>query len=305
MKYFYIHPFKPQYFFPKGFIKHPVFTSFFKPYSRFGSISWWLFSNFSFYRLCFSQNKIENFIPEKKIRKIIASEALMAFNTGTKGLMQKVTALGWDEKEYFFIKYGETEIARKNVNNEGLILKQICHLDFVPQLLNHVNECDFALIKTNVLKGVRLSNQKIDNELLSILIRLGEENKTVERDLATSVLTCFAHGDFCPWNMMIDDKKIQVFDWEMAGFYPFGYDLFTFIYQTSFLLTPNKSNTEILEDNMIWIQRFFDHFDVKDIKQYLILFVTTKLESETSKGKASKLAEKYLQLQRDLQNLKI
>ena len=305
MKYFYIHPFKPQYFFPKGFSKHPVFTSFFMPYSSFGAISWWLFSNFSLYRLCFSKNNIENFIPEKKIRKILASEALMAFNTGTKGLDQKVTALGWGEKEYFFIKYAETDIARKNVQNEGNILRQICHLDFVPQLKSHLEECDFTLIKTNILEGVRLLNQKIDNELMSILTTLAEENITAERGSATSVLTCFAHGDFCPWNMMLHNNKIQVFDWEMAGSYPFGYDLFTYIFQTSFLLCPNKSNRDILKENKIWIQRFFAHFSVTEIKDYLSYFINQKLEFEMKKSKDSPLAEKYIQLQKDLPNLQL
>lgn len=305
MKYFYIHPFKPQYFFPKGFIKHPVFASFFKPYSIFGAISWWLFNNFSIYRLCFSKNNIENFIPEQKIRKIIASEALMAFNTGTEGLEQKVTALGWGEKEYFFIKYAVTDIGRKNVQNEGNILRQICHLDFVPQILNHVNESDFTLIKTTVLKGVRLSNQKIDNELISILVKLVEEKIIAQEDAAKPTVTCFAHGDFCPWNMMRHDNKIQVFDWEMAGFYPFGYDLFTFIFQAPFLLSPKKSNRDILKENEIWIHRFFAHFSIKDIKDYLRYFVNEKVEFEMKKDKNSLLTKKYIQLQKDLPNLKL
>ena len=81
MKYFYIHPFKPQYFFPKGFKKHAVFISFFKPYSLIGKISWALFRTFWIYRVLFGKKNIEAFIPEKAIRKIIGLEPIMAFNT--------------------------------------------------------------------------------------------------------------------------------------------------------------------------------------------------------------------------------
>ncbi len=36
MKYYYLHPGKPRYFFPKGFQQHPLFFSFCRPYSKKG-----------------------------------------------------------------------------------------------------------------------------------------------------------------------------------------------------------------------------------------------------------------------------
>ena len=44
----------------------------------------------------------------------------MAFNKGTFGPEQKITALGIDNNNEFFIKYGQTDIAIKNIMNENL-----------------------------------------------------------------------------------------------------------------------------------------------------------------------------------------
>ena len=159
MLYYYIHPFKPQYFFPIGFKKHPLFLNFFIPYSLIGKISWLLFFRIGLYRTFFSKRNIEKSIPESAIRRIVGNEPLMAFNTGTKGPEQKITALGINisNKNEFFIKYGQTVIAKENVTNEYFILKQLSNLDFVPKVFDFYSDDTQVLLKTNVLKGERLS----------------------------------------------------------------------------------------------------------------------------------------------------
>lgn len=284
MKYYYIHPFKPQYFFPKTFKKHKVFISFFKPYSRIGKTSWALFRNFGLYRICFGKTNIEGFIPEKEIRKIIGVEALMAFNTGTPGPEQKITGLGWDKNNYFFIKYAQTPLAIKNVVNEHHILHQISNLEFVPQIKSFHQDEKQVLLKTDVLMGTRLRNVPLNNTMLNCLYTLEEQSIISENKITSSLKLAFAHGDFCPWNMMEQNGRILLFDWEMGGNYPLGYDLFTFLFQTQFLLEPEKSIKVILSEKKNMIDQYFNHFKILDWNKYLTAFSTVKVDLESRKG---------------------
>ncbi|TVZ16945.1 phosphotransferase [Maribacter sp. MAR_2009_72] len=297
MQYFYIHPLRPQFFFPKGFIKHKVFISFYKPYSPFGYISWFLFRNIGIYRLFFLKRNIENYIPEIHIRKILNTEAPMAFNMGTKGREQKITALGFDKKQYFFIKYAQTQISRELVSNEYNILNRLAIYDFVPKIISFYQDKNEILLKTSVLKGERVNTVKINQLILNRLYDLAQVNIDNLCNKYKKIKYSFAHGDFCPWNMMDYNGNIQIFDWEMAGVYPLGFDLFTFIYQTNFLLNPEKIFSVILEENELFILEYFHKYGVKDWKLYLIHFCEIKINSEKKKGVNSMLNQYKLLLQ--------
>lgn len=286
MHYYYFNPFNKQYFFPADYKHHTVFATFYQAYTLTGKITWYLWRKSRVLRKYCLVSDAENIIPIENIKKYISVTSVLAFNRGTVGVEQKVTILGIDTltDDTFFMKYAETNIARKNVNNEGDILMQLDMLDFVPKLLKHINEDSFTLIKTNVLLGKRLSKQNVDEQLLAILLELSKltDIKTT-KNYTTEVTGCFAHGDFCPWNMMLDNKKLTVFDWEMAGMYPLGYDLFTYIFQTSFLLSPNISINKIIECNKLFINQYFNRFKISDWNNYLIAFAKLKLQLETEK----------------------
>jgi hypothetical protein len=286
MIYYFIHPFKPQYFFPRGFKKHALFLNFFIPYSLMGKISWLLFFRIGMYRTIFSKKNIEKSIPESAIRRIVGNEPLMAFNTGTEGPEQKITALGIkiNNKNEFFIKYGQTIIAKENVTNEHFILKQLSNLDFVPKVLDFYTDDTQVLLKTNVLKGERLSLSTLDHNIINQLITIANQKVETIKTTQSSLKTCFAHGDFCPWNMMKNHHNILIYDWEMAGNYTLGYDLFTFIFQTKFLLEPQKIITDILNENEELIEHYFSNFKIINWNDYLVAFTKDKITIETSKG---------------------
>jgi len=291
MKYFYIHPFKPQYFFPKTFKKHAVFISFFRPYSRIGKISWGLFRTFGLYRMFFAKINIEVFIPENEIRKIIGSNPLMAFNAGTSGPEQKITGLGWDKNNYFFIKYAQTPLSIKNILNEYNVLCQISGLDFVPQIQTFHQDEKQVLLKTDVLIGIKLGNVRLNETILNCLYKLSELSIASDNKYAPSVKTVFSHGDFCPWNMMEQDGRILLFDWETGGEYPLGYDVFTFLFQTHFLLEPENPIQSVLSENKVVIDQYFHHFKIFDWNIYLTIFSRVKVDLEKKKGAKGMLSQ--------------
>jgi hypothetical protein len=209
----------------------------------------------------------------------------MAFNLGSPGDEKKVTVLGIVPKTSirFFIKYAETKIARENVRNEAISLQQLIFLDFVPSLLDYVDNSTYTLIKTNVIDGDRIYLQPIDIRMVDLLLILSKQEVKTNKSYSYGVGTCFGHGDFCPWNMMLYKGKYKVYDWEMAGNYPFGFDLFTYIFQTSFLLSPKTKINDLIKDNLENINYYFSCLAINNWKEYLLAFASVKLEIELNK----------------------
>lgn len=286
MHYYYFNPFNKQYLFPQGFKKMALFQTFYQPYSFKGKLIWKLWYHLAFTRTWCKVPKPSTIVPLLQLKPYISSSSILAFNRGSSGVEQKTSILGIDEANNteFFIKYADSEVARNNVNNEGAILQQIEYLDFVPKLKQHVNEAHFTFIATTILKGERVSQQNINEQLLGVLKTLTELNITTTKNATSELKTCFAHGDFCPWNMMLLHQKLQIFDWEMAGTYPLGYDLFTYIFQTSFLLTPQKQLAEIRTTASPLINRYFKTHGIEEWLPYLLAFATIKLALETEKN---------------------
>ena len=81
----------------------------------------------------------------------------------------------------------------------------------------------------------------------------------------------------------------------MAALNPLGYDLFTFIFQTNFLLNPNKKIKTIIAKNKQYINMYFTAFQINDWKKYLIKFANTKVTEEKQKSD-SLLLSKYQKL---------
>jgi hypothetical protein len=283
MGYFYFKPGCPQYFFPENFKKHIFLLSMFQPYNFKGKLSWWAWKNFKLVRKMFFLEDIERFIPESLIRKHLIGNPILAFNTGSPGPEQKITALGFYDNEPFFIKFGQNNVARINVRNEAKILKQLQHLAFVPKLFEMTEHNEFTLLKTSLLLGKRFTSFKVNNDIIAILLRIIQLDIKTEKNFTGNVRIGFAHGDFCPWNLMATNGNIEVFDWEMAGSYPLGYDLFTYIFQPAFLLNPKTNISQLIGENEEFINAFFKTLNISSWQEFLIGFAEVKLQLETDK----------------------
>ena len=298
MRYYYFNPFSKQYYFPVGFRNYPIFTTFYQPYKASAKLMWKIWQTSSIFRKLFSTNKPEKVLPIEHIRKYVTPCSILTFNLGTKGIEQKISVLGVERttNAAFYIKYATSDIACRNVCNEGVVLQQLSHLSFVPKLqLNVYKENQFTLIKTTVLKGEKMKHQRIDQQMLSILFTLSRQKIESSRNYSSKMRSCFSHGDFCPWNMLVNDGKIEVFDWELAGEYPLGYDLFMYIFQFEFLVNEMNRFDLMLNQNADVIQQYFQHFEIVDWIPYLQEFSMLKYRLESEK-RNSDLIESYLKL---------
>lgn len=284
MKYYYYPPHQPQYFFPVQGIEPKFHFSLYKPYSIHGKFLWFFWSHIPFIRNLFVSSSIENYIPEKFIRSFMDIGTLISFNMGTPGPERKVSALCMLNNSKYFLKFAQTEIACLNVKNEASILKQLKNFEFVPQIINFQTSNSYAMLYTSFLEGVRYGNVVMNNSLLSIIIKMSNLKVLSKNHYGTDLIKSFAHGDFCPWNLIQKGKKIFVYDWELAGDYPLGYDVFVFVFQTSFLLLPKREIHEIITRDKYFIDKYFMSFGINNWDNYLVEFAKLKLELESNKN---------------------
>ncbi len=288
MRYYYFNPFTKQYYFPEDYQKYPLFATFYQPYKMSAKLLLRLWQSLRFFRYLFSTSIPEKFLPLGQIGEFVPSNSILAFNLGSAGVEKKITVLGIDPvtSATFFIKYATKEVASLNVYNEGVVLEQIAHLSFVPRLeLNVRREGRFALIMTSVLAGERINYLRLDEKILAILFSLSNQQVTSNRIYRSENLqSCFAHGDFCAWNMLEHHGRINIFDWELAGVYPLGYDLFTCIFQYECLINSNVKFDHIISENSEFIRKYFMHFDIDNWIPYLYEFAAIKHSLESDKN---------------------
>jgi len=261
-------------------------------------ITWLLWQNSSLLRYLGTTRHPENYLPFDKINQFVPSGSVLAFNLGSIGVENKITVLGVvpSTNETFFIKYAINEVSCLNVYNEGVVLKQLSHLNFVPKLeLNETVDHSFTLIKTDVLQGEKIKFPAINDQILELLYTMSVQNVKCIRNFNSELLHCFAHGDFCPWNILSYKGSLKVFDWELAGDYPLGYDLFTYIFQYEFLVKEKMRFESILNENSNFIKQYFNHFDIDNWIPYLKEFSALKYKFESEKND-TELKEYFLRL---------
>ena len=81
--------------------------------------------------------------------------------------------------------------------------------------------------------------------------------------------------------------KIQIFDWEMAGEFPLGYDLITYVFRTSFLIYPRKKVNAVLTENIKYIREYYKEVEVEDFNKYIAEIAIIQLNYVKNKGVAS------------------
>jgi hypothetical protein len=262
---------------------------------RIAKIYWRLFRNSKIVRRINAIDEKKLDFPYSLIKEIAGTNTLMSFNMGSPGDEQKISILGYDNqiKQPFFAKFAQKSKATELSKNEINILQQLDGSGFTPLLLDSRITSDYIYLKTEYIKGTRLENTTLTKQITELSIRLAQKYFT--NDTNNDLQISMSHGDFCPWNFLDDKGVLRLIDWEMAMPRPLGYDLFTYIFQPTFLLYPKESIEDILQKNKIWIDYYFNSFGIKNRNDYLADFVGTKLSMETQINNI-KLMEHYKRL---------
>lgn len=299
MNYISFPPGRNQFYFSEQLfgLKESVFWMY-EPLTIKAKLIWYPILKSKWFRQLFrvSFDKLPSEIRDI-LEKLQIKNALVQINSGTKSRDQKTTLIVHNIKTSFF-KIGITERSKNLIQNEYNALKLINDTCNLPSPLNYYTIGSLTILETEYVKARKLPQVAMDEKIFSMILSVSLMNSQKVNDH----IVAYQHGDCCPWNVLLKENGAVVFiDWELAGNYPLGYDLFTYVIQPQFLLNPKASNKDVLNRNANWIRAYFEEFGIEDWMKYLKLFVAKKIRIESVKDENSGLYFKYKMLLEDLE----
>ena len=298
MKYYRFKTFTTSYYFPDIDSSKAYMYGLYSPYGgKLSKLYWCLFRKYKCVRLLTSVKEENLEFPYRQIKTLTSADTKLAFNMGSPGVEQKISMLGWDENRHqpFFAKFSQKPAARALTKNEITVYKVLEGTGLTPRLLNSKNSEDYDFIMTEYVEGKRPKDRFMNEQVLELAIKLSNFHLDDVNHYG-NLLTCLSHGDFCPWNILVNGDRWNLIDWEVAAERPLGFDLFTYICQVTALFESEKTLTQAIEENKCYIDRYFENFSIVDWRMYFISFVKEKVNYEASKGN-SELLKKYKELQ--------
>lgn len=313
MTFYRFKTFKSTYYFPPLTPDSRFIYSLYGNYGgRIAHLWWWLFCHISLVRRPFAVKESE--IREiALLRSLLGEDALFGVNMGTIGPDQKISVLGYHsakcrcnaEKSRFFAKLAVSERAKVLSRNEIKVYQLWKDSGLVPALYTYQDAGDYVFLKCECLSGEHVPMTVDPGKVIPMLKMLKckhypEDNATdIDSEGADgrSLKTCFAHMDFCPWNMLLVGDMIRLIDWEMAAEQPLGFDLFTFLLQPAFLLDDSCGGIAVIEKHRAWID---DYFEGEDWLVYLKAFIDYKVAFFAA-DQRSRLYVRYLKMQHSMQ----
>ena len=283
----YFPTFKRKFFFSKSKKGKILLKQFYQPYNFFTSL-FCLICEFTPFLSNLFSTEIKNLpLGFNTIQNILGWQHIDFVLSGGAGSERKLTGLfvnGITGEKVFF-KYATSALARKLLQNEVNILSTLS-LPTFPILLNNGTQINKDVwFVSSVFEGCKYNNAIMTKGIIELILQINKVPYPICENVNKELTHAFSHGDFCPWNLVINQKsEIKIIDWEMAGPYLLGYDLFTFIFQSSFLLSPKKNPAVLMHENIYWFTYYFNAKQIKDYRPYLLAFALLKLKKETIKN---------------------
>lgn len=271
MKLYRFKTFRTSYFFPRMTKELEYMYGLYPTYGgKLSRIYWWLFRHCSIVRRLNACDGEKAGFPYKQIVELEGRGSLMAFNLGTPGPEQKISILGFDEekKEPFFAKYSEKPGAIAFTKNEAATLQVLKGTNLAPELFEVKELDDCIWMRTSFVQGKHLSSMALTEEIVDLALSLSKYHLSDQTTNEEGLRLSLSHGDFCPWNMLVNEGQLQLIDWEMAADRPLGYDIFKYVCQISLLFTPEKPLIETIKENQTLINNYFTQCGIENWDAY-------------------------------------
>ena len=199
-------------------------------------------------------------------------------------------------KQKFFAKFAQKPDAMRLSRHEIEVLRLLKETKLVPQLYDSKIANDYVFLQTECVQGVRPGDTLLNDKVVDLLITLSAFHYPDSATNPADLCTCLSHGDFCPWNMLVQpDNSLRMIDWEMADERILGYDLFTWLLNVAGLVTGKIPLYHIIEKNRKYIMRYFNAMQINDYTPYLRSFINRQIANLRQHNKLH-LLERYQEL---------
>lgn len=282
MKYYRFSTFTTSYYFPEIDTETYFLYGLYSPYG--GNFSRWYWKKFKqshFVRSLTSVREVKLPFSYAQIRGLVGQDAVLSFNMGSPGVGQKISMLGYmpTTKQLFFAKFSQRPEAMRLSKHEIEVLQLLKDTNLVPTLYDSKVGADYVYLQTEYVQGHRPYDTLLNEQVVNLLISLSKYHYPNKEDENNGGLhTCLSHGDFCPWNMLVQPNgSLRMIDWEMADERIVGYDIFTWLLNVAGLVTGKIPLYHIIEKNRKHIMRYFNALQIGDYTPYLRAFVEQQL----------------------------
>lgn len=302
MLYYRFKTFTTSYYFPKLIKSNEYMYGLYSAYGgKLSKIYWNLFKKFSIVRMLNAVSEKNLPFPYSTIKKCLGVNSLLSFNMGSPGVEQKISILGYDTetKEPFFAKFSQKPAAMLLTKNEINVYNILKDSGLTPKLLDYNVTEDYACMKAEYVKGKRPESREINSEIVKLCLKLKDYHIGNDNIAKNGLVYSLSHGDFCPWNILVENGNMRLIDWELAKERPLGFDLFTYICQVSTLFEPEKDLLYVIDSKANFIKEYFKVCSIDNYLPYLKAFAKEKAEYELSKGNEA-MHERYHKLELDL-----
>ena len=280
MSLYHFRTFRTSYFFPAIAQDENFLYRLYQPYgSILSKMYWWLFTHSWFVRRANLVKEPNEIFPYNRIKSLCPKGAKISFNMGTPGVEQKISMLGVEENgKHFFAKFSYKDRPIEMSKNEIRVLDFLKGTGLAPDLFDYKIGKDFVFFRTSCVNGIPLDSLRVSQKIVDLALAVNNNN--VRIDSSTGLITCLSHGDFTPWNVMVENGFYKLIDWELSAQRVLGYDLFLFI--TQFI--EDGGLYETFKKSIPFIKSYFNTFGVEDWRPYLKEFLDVKIKAEREKG---------------------
>ena len=282
MMYYRFSTFTTSYYFPAITEETQFLYGLYSPYGgKLSRYYWRKFRQSSFVRSFTSVKEQRLPFPYSMIRTLVEADAILSFNMGTPGEAQKISILGYmpQTQKRFFAKFAQKPEAMRLSYHEIEALQLLKETNLVPVLYDSKVEDAFVYLQTEYVQGHRPYDTLLNDKVVDLLIKLSAFHYPNADRGSNGLLTCLSHGDFCPWNMLVQpDNSLRMIDWEMADERLVGYDIFTWLLNVAGLVTGDIPLYHIIEKNRKHIMRYFNTLKLSDYTPSLHRYVELQIE---------------------------
>lgn len=266
--------FRTSYYFPAFSKRNEILYSLYAPLGR-RKIAKWVWRAFKYiapFRWMMKCTNPNSEFPYDNICSLCPDDSVLSFNMGTPGEEQKISMLGIEKNgDRFFAKYSEKPKACKLSKNEICVLQELKDKGIAPILLDSKICADYVYFRTSCVNGKNPTDNSLNEHVWGLLTMLSKYHLPLSRDFG-DLQTCLSHGDFTPWNMIVENGEYRLIDWEMAEERPLGFDIFTYTLRQK-MLTSGFTPREIVEFHKNDYLQYFSKWGISDYTPYLEWYV--------------------------------
>ena len=299
MIYYRFSTFTTSYYFPEITDDTQFLYGLYSPYGgKLSRFYWQKFRQSSFVRHLTALKEDNLPFPYATIRGLIGDNSILSFNMGSPGDAQKISILGYQPgtRQPFFAKFSQKPAAMRLSRHEIDVLQVLQKTNLTPCLYDYRIEEDYVYLQTEYVQGHRPYDTLLNNQVVDVLIALATMHYPNSVNSAKEFRTCLSHGDFCPWNMLVQpDGSLRMIDWEMADERIVGYDIFIWLLNVAGLVTGKVPLYNIIDKNRKQIIRYFRTLQIEDYTPYLRRFVEIQIDALRAQEKTHML-KRYQEL---------